>query len=140
MNSLLSQVLKFAVVGGINTGVDWVVLFLLTSLSGVHEGEQIIYFNIIAFSAAVINSYVLNKRWTFRDSSAEGGGVKFTTFLAVSLVGVGINTGVVYTVSTLVDPMFGLPKEYWLWVGKAAATGFSMIWNFIGYKLFVFGR
>jgi putative flippase GtrA len=140
MNNLIAQVLKFAVVGGINTGVDWLILFLLSYFTGVYEGDQIIYFNIIAFTAAVINSYILNKRWTFKDSSTENGGAKFASFIAVSLVGVAINTGIVYSVSSLIDPMFGISQELWLFVGKAAATGVSMVWNFIGYKIFVFNR
>ena len=137
-NSIIGQILKFAIVGGINTAVDWVILFGLTKATGIYEGNGLIPLNIISFTAAVVNSYVLNKKWTFRDTEISHSGKKFSTFLLVSIIGALINTAILRVVSTNIDPMFGLSQEIWLFVAKAVATGVGLVWNFIGYKLFVF--
>lgn len=61
-------------------------------------------------------------------------------FVGISLVGVLINSGIVAGVTAYVPPQFGLNQEFWTNLAKAAATGVSLIWNFAGYKLFVFKR
>jgi putative flippase GtrA len=137
-NSIIGQIVRFAVVGGINTAVDWVILFGLTRATGIYEGNGLIPLNTISFTAAVINSYLLNKKWTFKDVDTANSGKKFSSFLLVSIVGALINTAVLRLVSTNIDPMFGLSQQVWLFVAKAAATGIGLAWNFIGYKLFVF--
>jgi putative flippase GtrA len=59
-------------------------------------------------------------------------------FLIVSIIGAGINSLVVYLVTSHISPMFGLSQTLWLNVANLIATGAALIWNFIGYKLFVF--
>jgi putative flippase GtrA len=137
-NLIIGQIFRFAVVGGINTAVDWVILFGLTKATGIYEGNGLIPLNTISFTAAVINSYLLNKKWTFKDNDTSNVGKKFSSFLLVSIVGALINTAVLRIVSTNIDPMFDLSQEIWLFVAKAAATGVGLAWNFVGYKLFVF--
>lgn len=61
-------------------------------------------------------------------------------FFAVSIVGTLINSGIVVLITSYVDPVFGLKAEPWLNVAKAAATGISLVWNFVGYKVLVFRR
>src|SRR3989344_567767 len=51
-----------------------------------------------------------------------------------------ITTTVVVVVTTWIPPLFGLSPTLWANVAKVFATGFSMVWNFTGYKLVVFKR
>lgn len=132
--------MRFAIVGGINTLLDFFILNLLSYLTGIYEGNGIIPLNVVSFTVAVVNSYYLNKRWAFKDAGGEEQGRKFTLFLIVSIVGAAINTATVRIVSTNIDPMFGLNQELWLNVAKVVATGFSLIWNFVGYKFLVFKK
>lgn len=139
-SNLLKQLVKFAVVGLINTGVDYIVLFALTKATGIYEGNGLIPLNAISFSAAVVNSYFLNKKWSFNDQSNSEGARKFSLFLVVSVIGAAINTGIVVLVSTKINPLLGLSQEQWLAVSKILATGVTLIWNFVGYKLLVFKK
>ncbi len=132
--------MKFAIIGGFNTVVDFGILNLLSWGTGITSGNGLIPLNIISFSVAVVNSYVLNKRWTFHDQATGDTGRKFSLFLLVSLIGVVINTVVLRIVTTNIDPMFDLSPQLWLNVGKAAATAISLVWNFVGYKFFVFKK
>jgi putative flippase GtrA len=138
--SLAGQFLRFAIIGGINTAIDFAVLNLLSWGSGIYEGNGIILLNMISFTVAVINSYYMNKHWAFKDQESGEQGKKFTLFLLVSVIGAVINTATVRIISTNIDPMFGLSQELWLNAAKVVATGLSLVWNFVGYKLFVFKK
>lgn len=136
----LIQFLKFAFVGVINTAVDFAVLNLLMWTTGIYKGRWIILLNAIAFSVAVINSYIWNKFWTFKAKETEAGPQEFTKFLIISLVGIGLNTGIVYFVTTYVPPILSISAPLWANTAKILATVLSLIWNFIGYKFLVFKR
>jgi putative flippase GtrA len=137
---LAGQFLKFAIIGAINTGIDFAILNILSKMTGITKGDGLIPLNAISFTIAVTNSYFLNKRWAFGDSTQGEGGKKFSLFLIISVIGAVLNTSIVRFVATNIDPMFGLSPQLWLNVAKAAATGVSLVWNFAGYKLFVFKK
>lgn len=142
LTRLIKQFSKFFIVGIINTGIDFAILNLEMAVTGINSGTPIILFNIVSFSIAVINSYYLNKFWTFEDKKADGAqaSVKMTQFIGVSLVGLTINSLVIYTFIQVVPIMFGLSSLVWANIAKVIATGVSLIWNFVGYKLWVFKR
>lgn len=139
-NKFFLQFGKFFIVGILNTGIDFLVLNLLMWLTQTYEGGSVIIFNTISFSVAVINSYLLNKYWTFQDKSAGNSPTQFAKFLTVSIIGWGLNTAILYSVTTLISPFFGLSRALWANFAKAMATGVVLIWNFVGYKLFVFKK
>ncbi len=140
LKTLINQFIKFAIIGGINTVVDFGILNILIWLTGITEGNGLIPLNVISFSIAVVNSYFLNKKWAFKDQEVSDAGKKFSKFLLVSLIGVVINTAIVRVVSTNVEPLFNLSPQLWVNAAKLTATAVSLIWNFIGYKLIVFKK
>ena len=135
----IKQFSKFVVIGFINTALDFAILNLLMWWTGIYSGSWIILLNIVSFSIAVFNSYFWNKYWTFRDKDKIGA-KEFFQFIVVTLGGLVINSGIVYIITTLISPLFGLSPELWANLAKGAATGVSLIWNFIGYKFFVFKK
>ncbi|MEI7425734.1 MAG: GtrA family protein [Candidatus Moraniibacteriota bacterium] len=137
---IIKQLAKFIVVGGINTGIDFLVLNIEMILTGITSGPSMLILNSISFSVATTNSFFMNKRWTFEDSGNKKDGVKFSQFLIVSIIGITINGGVVYLITSFVDPLFGLNPQLWANVAKLFATGISLVWNFIGYKFIVFKK
>jgi len=137
---LIIQISKFVIIGILNTGIDFAVLNLLMWQTGIYSGKYIILLNAISFLVAVINSYFWNKFWIFRAKETTQTGKEFVQFISITLVGMMINTAIVYSVTTLIPPMFGLSVELWANLAKIAATSISLVWNFIGYKLFVFKK
>ncbi len=141
---LIKQFSKFIIVGGVNTAIDIVVLRVLVEITDIVGGLGIVVLNAISFSVAVVNSYYMNKRWTFKESAAEinakDTGVQFTQFFVVSVIGLSLNSIVVYVITTFTSPLFGLSPENWVVAAKLVATGVSLVWNFAGYKLFVFKK
>ncbi len=137
----IKQFSKFIIVGGVNTGIDVVILRILVGVTGIVGGGGIVVLNAISFSVAVVNSYFMNKLWTFEDKTrTEKEPFKFSQFFIVSLIGISINSGVVYVITTFTQPILGISEANWVVVAKLFATGFSLVWNFIGYKLFVFKK
>ncbi len=41
-------------------------------------------------------------------------------------------------VSTYIHPLFGFSAARWLNIAKVLATVISLVWNFLGFKFFVF--
>lgn len=68
------------------------------------------------------------------------GDTQFFLFIVVTVLGALLNSGIVVLVTSQISPLFGLNKETWLNVAKAAATAVSLVWNFAGYKIFVFKK
>ncbi|MFZ5973960.1 MAG: GtrA family protein [Bacillota bacterium] len=119
------QATKFGIVGVLNTAVDFVVFLLFTRVAGLDPGLS----KVISYSSGVVNSYIFNSIWTFRKESRDSLHQKLR-FLAVSLVGLAVGTGVV----TLCVKVFG-----WVdWVSNFASICVTVGINFLGSKLFVF--
>src|ERR1035437_4142761 len=56
---------KFAVVGVLNSGVDFGILNSLILITGVVSGAGFLAFKSVSVTLGVINSYLWNKYWTF---------------------------------------------------------------------------
>jgi len=142
------QFVKCASVGVLNTVVDFAVLNILMWATGIYQGEYIKFLIGISFCFAVTNSFIWNKKWTFRNKNVSSKELKrqIITFLIISLGGLAIKT---YSASFVINsvhitPLFSISETVWikLWanVGNASAVLLTMVWNFIGYKLIVFKR
>lgn len=134
---VIFQVVKFAEVGVSNMAIDFGILNLLIWLTGVTGGWSIAPLNAASFLVATTNSYFWNKFWTFKKAGTAGG-KKFTQFLIISTIGIGINTGIVVAGTSLMAPFLQMSPGAWVNVMKILATFASMTWNFLGYKFIVF--
>lgn len=150
-NETAKQAGKFGLVGILNTVIDLGLFNLLTQVFGVY----VVAANIVSVSVAIINSYIWNKNWTFQDKSKTGLVEQFTKFVVFSLIGMGIQTFMVWllatkwTVSGLwaysVVNFIGLERIFsqsfvlnnW---AKVWGIGFTLIWNFIAYKKWTFKK
>ncbi len=133
------QLAKFAVIGGLNTFLDFAALNSLIFLSGVSSGSGYSLFKGISFTVAVVNSYFWNKKWTF-DSQEREGGKEFVQFLVVSLVGFGINVGSASFIVNVLGGGWDISPNLLANLGALTATLLSLAWNFVGYKFVVFKK
>lgn len=134
---LIRQGFCFCLVGGVNTLVDLTVLNVLIWFQPAgRSGWLYSVFKTLAFLVAVTNSYFLNHRFTFQ-SERQKSAQQMSHYLMVSVVGLLINVGIASTVATLmVPPQVLLP--YWPSIAALCGIPFGMVWNFVGYRLFVF--
>ncbi len=126
--------------GAINTIVDLAVLNLL--IAATHTGKtgaSFALFKSIAFVCALLNSYLMNRSWTFERDVRKSRVVEGSQFLVVSLLGALVNVGSSWYVATFVSHSPDLDR-YWPSIAALVGTAFSLGFNFVGYKYFVFAR
>ncbi len=93
--------------------------------------------NPIGFSVAVLQNFVLNRRWTYPESRDQNAFAQLSRFMLVSLGGLGINQAIFITVQRWLEPTWitwtgqqhlgHLLSYNFAWV---AAVGIVMVWNF----------
>jgi len=135
-----NQLSKFGAIGIFNTSIDFGILNLFSLVTGATTGIIIGGFNIPGQILAVTNSYLWNKYWVFRSSGQHRQEQDLVKFLAVTITGLILNSALVVIATTYVTPPFDLSGAAWLNVAKIFITLFTLIWNFLGYKFFVFVR
>ena len=121
------QLFKFGVVGATGYIVNLVVFAILVEAIGFHH----ILGAVGAFCIAVMNNFLWNRHWTFRATQGHAG-FQAARFFTVSLAALGVNLVVL---SLLVD-VADAPEV----PSQAFAVAFAMPLNFIGNKLWTFGR
>lgn len=134
------QIAKFVLVGALNTLVDWGILNLLMFLTSITSGYMFSGFKGLSFLAAMANSYIWNKSWTFKkvDETVKSGTKEILQFFIVSLIGFALNVGVATLLVNVWGPHWGMGAALWANVGALAGTLLGLVWNFLGYKLIVF--
>jgi putative flippase GtrA len=126
--------IRFGLVGGANTAIDFGLLFILRSL-----GLPVISANIISTTAAFCFSFFDNKKYTFK---SHGGNVKreLLLFVVVTLFGLWVLQNIVMQLILLPLNTTGLPGETSLLIAKVLATFVSLVWNYVMYSRLVFKK
>ena len=132
------QFAKYGLIGVLNTLLDFGILNFLSYLTKIYQGFWLIVFNFFAFFAANINSYFWNRYWTF-EKTDRAKTQEFFKFFIVSVIGFLLNSFILWSI-TSVSPMFNLSAPQWENVAKALGTIAYLLWNFFGYKIFVFKK
>lgn len=128
------QLVKFALVGATSTIINFAVLNLM--LIAFHQGR---YPSVtVAFLVSVVNGYVWNKRWTFREAQAKAVHTQFVQFLLVNAVGFGLDLLIVRLISGPLEADFRLSMVLATNVAQLVATAVVVMWNFTANRLWTF--
>jgi len=128
------QFIKFAIVGAINSGVDWGIfyplkIFLPNIFTGLSLQAIKQISKAISFTISALSSYIMNRKWTFRSQSKRVH-IEGLKFMIVATGGLIINSITFY----LVTSQLGWRDIFALIAATAAAT----LWNFVLNKLWTF--
>lgn len=123
--AFILKFLKFCVVGVSGTVIDFGLTWLCKEFFKIPKFLA----NAIGFVVAATNNYILNRIWTW-GSTNEQIGIEYTKFFFVSLIGLGLNTLILYIFNEKIKMNF--------YVSKVIATGFVMLWNFFANNYFTF--
>jgi putative flippase GtrA len=122
--------LRFILVGILNTGIDFVVLFALTK-----AGMELIFANMISTSCALAFSFFVNRSFTFGATGNKY--IQGAKFMVVTLTALWVLQPIILLLGTaLLVPTWG--SDLSLLAAKVIATVASMIWNYLFYDRYVF--
>ena len=130
LRSLIKKLLqfrfvRFCITGGLNTLVDFIVFFLLTgSLKW-----PVIPSQVISYSAGILNSYCINRRWTFQTRNRFFGR-EMLWFIGVNLCVLGVSVLSMWVLTTQMG--FGTI------LSKLCTTALTMVLGFVLNRLLVF--
>jgi putative flippase GtrA len=131
---------KFAVVGVLNSGVDFGILNLLMLITALSSGAAFLAFKSISVTLGVINSYLWNKYWTFNTSTSADARREFMAFMVVTLIAVGVNVAGADVIVNVIGAPAGFSTKLWANIGAISGAGLTLFTNFFGYKFFVFKK
>ena len=121
--TVAEQILRFLVVGGIATITHYVILVALVELTGMRP----VLATSIGYAVGVVTSFVLNRKYTFRNQSSVAR--TFAKYCLVYVIGMGLNAALMVTVMAQ-----GVPYL----IAQIVATALVLVWSFLGSRFVVF--
>jgi putative flippase GtrA len=121
-----SEFFRYFAVGGLGFVFDYLILFVLSTIWGVHYLTAA----SLAFLAGGVLVYFLSIRWVFPVRSLENKRVEFIVFFSIGIVGLVLNWLIMWLLTEVVGIHYLLSKVF------SAALIFGI--NFILRKLILF--
>ncbi len=121
----ITKFIKFGIVGFSGLFVDFGITYITKEWLKVPKYLA----NAIGFSVAASSNYFLNRIWTFQSHDPKIA-VEFSLFFGISLIGLAINTLILWTLVSKFKLNFYLSKLF--------AIGVVTIWNFLANYFITF--
>ncbi len=125
MRKLIEQFLKFGVVGAIAFCIDYGVLMLLSQALSWDP----VLSAAVSFCVSVVFNYLASMKYVFQRRDDMSRRREFVVFIALSVVGLGINE-LVMLAGTAALGISALAVTF----TKLVATAVVMVWNFLSRK------
>lgn len=126
MLSLL-KLFKFGIVGFSGMIIDFAITYLCKEKLKINKYVS----NILGFSFAVVNNYILNRIWTFNSANSHWQS-EFVRFLFFSVTGLLVNTLLIFLLNGKMKINF--------YLSKAVAIICVFFWNYSLNAIFNFKR
>ncbi|MBS4055977.1 MAG: GtrA family protein [Bacteroidetes bacterium] len=122
---MITKFIKFGVVGFSGLIVDFGTTFLCKEILKIQQYVS----NAIGFMLAASSNYYLNRIWTF-ESANPNVMIEYSEFILISLIGLAINTVIIWLLVSRLKMNFYLSKVF--------AVGVVTVWNFFANLAFTF--
>ncbi len=126
---VIYQFLRFACIGMMNTGLNFLILNAISKALGISHGPPLGMIGGIAFCAAVVQSYLWNRTWTF---GSELGVSLWKNFVRLVLVGLLGGLAVVFV---LIGSQYFAPWYYFFGVLTVFLIFETVLWKHFGFHL-----
>ena len=123
--TLLIQILRFGVVGGLAFVIDYAVLIICKEVFNLN----ILLSAAIAFTISVIVNYILSIAWVFNVDKNKDKRKNFILFIVFSVIGLGLTELIMWIGTDLLSINY--------LIVKIVATAIVMVFNFITRKKFL---
>ncbi len=121
------QLIKYGIVGVSNTLISMIVIYLLLKVAGMKDGPA----NFIGYIAGLINSFIWNRKWTFRSQTSWF--KTFVPFIIVFVVCYALQYGLLMWLNTH-------STSYDNYYNHLFGMVFFTIINFFANKYVTFGK
>ena len=122
---IFKKFIKFGIVGFTGLFVDYGITYVSKEKLKIQKYIA----NAIGFCAAATTNYFLNRIWTFQSTDPEIF-IEYSQFIFVSLIGLGINTLILWLIVSKFKLNFYLSKFFTIMV--------VTVWNFFANLYFTF--
>lgn len=129
MKKLITQILRFGVVGFLCFFIDYGIMVALVELAGVPE----LLASGCSFTVSVIVNYILSITVVFDADKNANKAAQFIVFVILSAIGLGINQLIMWGGTAWLGQY--MDRSYM--VVKIFATAVVMVYNFITRKIFI---
>jgi putative flippase GtrA len=135
MNRFRGEALRYLLVGGTNTLLDFLLFALFANVLGLYAPLA----NVCSTAIVVVISFFLNHRFVFRSEHSRWRTA--IQFVAITLFnGWVVQAGIIALIVHFATPASTGWPEWLINLGaKVVGTAFSMVLNFLGYR-FIFTR
>ena len=120
-----ARVIKFGIVGVINTAVDFIVFTLVSELLHFSPAAA----QTAGYCSGIVCSFILNRLVTFSDAKKKDTAGQALRFVIVN--------GASWVLSTVLIALF-TKLGMWKYLAKVIVTGVTIVVNYFGYKILVF--
>ena len=144
---LIMEILRFLLVGGIATVIDFGIYELCRFLlfKNLDNTLNLVLATTLGFIFGNIVNYILSIVFVFKgakeDKKTQTVGA-FLVFTLIGVIGLGIKVGVQTGGNYLMYLIFETDKTFWIWFIDTfvycVATLIVLVWNYIGRKLLIF--
>lgn len=148
---LFYEILRFLVVGGTATLVDYLIalLFYAALLPPIVVGSTVslVVSTAAGFSIGLTVNWILSITFVFKDVSDKKKSRSTTSFAVFALIGliglaiteIGMYFGVKYLPEIKIFSLtYFLGAEIKWWLCKVCLTAITLVWNYVARKIFIF--
>lgn len=121
------SVIKFGVVGITNTLVDFIVFIVFMNIFGLEE----LVSQTMSYACGVLNSFFMNRFWTFKNHKTN---ISLVNQLGKFIVSNSISLTISLVGLNLLNSIMGIN----VYISKTIVTLFLQVFNYTVYKFIVF--
>lgn len=132
----LWQIVHFGMVGILNTVIDVFTLNLLLWFFPTQNANFLLVYNSVAFLFGALNSFWLNKYWTFQQKH-QATGSEIVRFALINTLGILCNDSLLWITAGLLHPVIG-NGFLWANLSKLVAVVGTSVVTYLGMKFWVF--
>ena len=137
--TFVDEAAKFFLVGAFSAVVDIKIYQFSVWMFGLIILVSPLISKSISFLVSTIVKYGGNKIWVFKKNGKDGIKREVVQFLIITLIGMAIDVATFYCATKFWQPT-AVSTEMWTEISIIIAALVAALWNFLGYKFWVFKK
>lgn len=130
------QLFRFGVVGVSNVTIDLLALNILLLRFPTRSPMLLLLYNTLAYALGALNSFILNKYWTFKQTRSMTAS-EIVRFTLVNVAGIFCNDAFVWLAARALHPLIN-NTFIWANTSKLSAVAGTALITYFGMRLWVF--